>query len=314
MSDKKLTICVSGIFYPITMMGYFIRALQRREDVELITVGPYTEDWIPWNYGMKINRKYVHLPTIPLPQMMIGQRPSFSLIKGKVPNDIDLWLQIDAGWSFSDRPNAKVVAQIQTDPHVLKHQYIRYKQFNDIVFCMQTPYMETGEKFLPYAYDPTVHFPVEMKTDSYADLEYDSCLIGLLYDHRKSLINSLSQRGHNVYYNIGEVYDEYRERYGRSKTALNWSSLNDLPARVWEAFAMGVPLVTNRNMPDLHTFFVENDHYLGFDTVSEGVEKVEWVLNNLDKAFEMAEAALRKVAPNTYDARVTEILTTAKLI
>jgi len=309
-----LKIAVSGIHYPLSMMTWFIRALQRREDVELITVGPYTEDWIPWNYGMRISRKYIHCPTIPLPQMMIGQRPSFNIIKGKVPEDIDLWLQIDAGWSFSDRPNAKVVAQIQTDSHVLRGQYSRYKQFNDISFCMQTPYMEAGEKFLPYAYDPTVHYPVNVGDSGYAGLEYDACLIGLLYDHRKSLINSLSQKGMNVYYNIGEVFDEYRERYGRSKVALNWSSMQDLPARVWEAFAMGVPLVTNRNMPDLHTFFVENDHFLGFDTVSEGVEKVEWVLNNLDKAFEMAEAARRKVEPHTWDNRITEILTTVKLI
>ena len=31
-----------------------------------------------------------------------------------------------------------------------------------------------------------------------------------------------------------------RQKYNESKIALSWSSLEDLPARVWEAFGMGL--------------------------------------------------------------------------
>jgi len=71
--------------------------------------------------------------------------------------------------------------------------------------------------------------------------------------------------------------------------------------------------VTNR-VPDLPTFFVENEHYLGFDTVEEGVAKADWALKNWDEAKKIAEAGHRKVNGNSWDKRVQQLLEMVKLI
>lgn len=76
---------------------------------------------------------------------------------------------------------------------------------------------------------------------------------------------------------------------------------------------MNIPLITNR-VPDLPTFFAENEHYLAFSDVRDGVEKIEYAINNYDKALEMAHAACRKVRPHTWDARMQQVLETIKVI
>ena len=304
---RNLKVGLSALHYPLTMARYFWDALDRRGDCEVYAVGPFFDDWIPWNYSMKLPQKYVKVPYFTLPQSVAVTKPSYSLIEMNMPKDLDLFLVIDAGWHFSTRPTADVVALIETDPHVLKGNYQLPKSYSDVVFTMQTPYIEAGEQYLPYAYDPTIHYP-EPETEKI----YDACLIGLHYPQRDALVTGLRNKGYNVHYSIGEIYDDYRHIYNQSKIALSWSTLLDMPARVWEAFGMGNLLVTNR-VPDLPTFFTENDHYLGFSTVEEGISKVEWALANWDEAQKIADAGHRKVNGNTYDARVRQILETCKL-
>ncbi len=89
---NEIKIVVSGLFFPITMMGYFIRALERRNDVELITAGPYTGTWIPWDGGMYIPSKHVYMPTIPLPAAAAQIKPSPpTYIESQLPWKPDLW-------------------------------------------------------------------------------------------------------------------------------------------------------------------------------------------------------------------------------
>ena len=133
---------------------------------------------------------------------------------------------------------------------------------------MQKVYSTYDEIYLPYAYDPTVHYPMPEVIK-----EYDACLIGLQYDKRMGLISGL--RSHNLRINsgIGLVFDEYRMAYNQSKVALSWSSLLDIPARVFEGMAMGLPLVANR-LPDMPLFFEEGVDYLGFDNEQEAIKQV----------------------------------------
>lgn len=306
---NKINVVITYLAYPCTMAQYFINAFERRNDVELFTVGPYFGNWIPWKFGMELPQKYVKPPSLPLPKETARHIIHPQMIQGQLPKDIDLFLQIDAGWHVSSRPEAKIVALVETDPHVLSGNYQLPKSYSDYVFCMQTPYIQEGEIYLPYAVDQYWFYPEDLKQ------EYDVCLIGLNYDHRTRLVNALRGLGHKVYYDIGKVYDEYRTLYNQSKVAISWSSLQDMPVRVWEAFGMARPLVTNR-MPDLSTFFVEDEHYLGFDDVIEGIEKVEYLLNNPEKADEIRLAAYRKLihGNHTFDSRVQQILETVRLI
>jgi len=303
---NKKRIVISGLIFPVTMLHFFWRAFERREDVDLRVVGPFSNDWIPWKGGIRLPMRYVKYPHIPLPQNLsgsVGMSPAF--IQGQLPWEPDLWIQIDAGW-WLQKPKATVVAHIATDPHVLN--YDRQRKECDVFFNMQTPYMKPGDRYLPYAYDKEIHYPI------LADKVYNAALVGLQYETRTKLVNRLRQGGLSVYYETGIVYDEYREIYNQSDVALSWSSLLDMPARVWEAFAMSVPLVTNR-VPDLSNWFVEKDHFLGFNDVDEAERQVRTLLNDPEYAAEMSENVYRKVtAAHSYDHRVNEILSVCKII
>lgn len=305
-----IKVAISGLIYPVTMMRYFWDALERHEQVEVFSIGPFFGNWIPWNGGMNLSPLYTKTPTVPLPRSMAEHHIHPGMVAGMVPDDIDLWLQVDAGWHFSKRPPAKIVAHIQTDPHVLKETYKVPRDYSDLNFCMQTPYMESGEIWLPYATDPFKFYPV----DTDGPKEYDACLIGLHYPQRDQLIKNLLLNGKKVYYGLGDVYDEYRALYGNSRVALSWSSMLDTPVRVFEAMGMKVPLVAN-DTPDIQLLFQDREDYLGFTNVEEAVLCVNDFLSNPDIAHRYAESAYQKVKEkHTWDHRIQFILETARLV
>ena len=299
---NKIKVVVSGIHYPVTMMEYFIWALKRRDDVELFTTGPFTGDWIPWEHGMTLSQEYVNTPNLPLPQQYIQQPglPS-SVIEARLPWKADLWLQIDAGWWLKN-PKAGVVAHIATDPHVLNYDFQR-KQ-SDYFFNMQSGYMKEGDIYLPYAYDPTIHKPLDLEK------KYDGCLIGLHYPSRDELVQALRGAGYNIKYDMGIVHDEYNYVYNQSRVALNVSSLADLNARTFEAMGMRIPLLTNR-IPALDDFFVEGEHYLGFGNLEEVIEKFMLLIHDPPFADYIADTAYALVSKeHTWDHRIQTILDT----
>ena len=304
---SKLKVAISYLVYPLTMAGYFVRAFERRDDVELWTVGPYTGAYIPWMHGMFLPSRYVKAPNCPLPSSLANAHPPFASVRKDMPWTPDLFLMIDAGWHFVDRPDGDVVARIQTDPHVLKDFYKYNRALIDYEFCMQSPYMEEGEYYLPYGYDPTIFYPMDLEK------EFDACLIGLQYPQRTAWVDRLRARNLKVHYSTGAIYDENREIYNKSKLALSWSTLIDLPARVWEGLAMKLPVVTNR-VPDLNKFFKEGEHYAGFSTVEEAEKQCLLLLADDEKRDKMAEAGYNAVLPHTWDARVQTILETCGLV
>jgi spore maturation protein CgeB len=255
---------------------------------------------------MNLPQKYVEQPEIALSQSMASMHMHPEMLRDRLPKDIDLWIQIDAGWHFSVRPPAKCSILIETDPHVLKRWYDLPKSYSDFTFCMQSNYMEKDEIYLPYAHDPTVHYPEQREK------EYDVCLVGLLYPQRAALIDKLRADGLSVFYDIGLIFDEYREVYNKSRIALSWSTLDDLPARVWEGMAMGNLVVTNR-VPDLKHFFVENMDYLGFDTIEEGEQQILNAMMDEELCRSISKNGCKTVQPETYDKRIQTILETVGL-
>lgn len=306
---KKLKIGLSALHYPVTMARMFWDALEHRDDCEVYSVGPYFDNWIPWANGITLPRKYVKSLYLPLPREAAQCHMPYEMVANEMPDDLDAFICVDAGWHFSTRPHAKVVALIKTDPHAIsENDYAVPANYSDYVFTMQTPYQKPGEFYLPYAVDNHWFYPEEQ------EMKYDACLIGLHYEHRTKLVNALRAKGLNVYYDIGVVYDEYRRVYNSSRVALSWSSLQDLPVRVFEALGMERLLVTNR-VPDLKNFFSENDHYLGFDAIDEAVEKVEWALANRVEADTIRQAGYRKVmSGHTFNHRINQLLEQMKLI
>lgn len=298
-------IALSTIFYPVSISRYFEAALQHRPDVELVTIGPFTDSWIPWGAsGMNLPEKYALPPTIPLSKNLWSVRsmnPDF-LFKDDRLKDIDVWIQCDSNFYFQGRVPGEINVHIAVDPHVL--DYSQQRVFADYFFNMQKFYSKPGDIYLPYCASKYHHYPMDVEK------EYDVCLVGLQYAQRNELMAALRREGLKVFYTLGLGPDEYREAYNKSRVAVSWSSMQDLIARVFEAGAMDLPLVCNR-VPDLPLHFDHGTDHWSFETVGEAVEYVKWYLEHPYEAGVMADLLNKKVMANhTYTHRIQQIFDT----
>lgn len=293
----KKTVVLSQIFYPLSIGRYFEAALKRRSDVDLITVGPYTGNMIPWNNWMALPQKYAIAPMITLP---IGSPfVPISFVESQLTKKADLWLQIDAGFHLESRPQNGKNVIVATDPHVLN--YDKQRTFADTFYCMQACYAKPGDEYLPYAYDPIWHAPEEQER------LFDVCLLGLHYPQRNTLVDQLRLNGVKVYYDLGPCFDEARAIYNQAPLAINWSSKNDLTARVFELLGMRRLAVVN-NVPDLPRFFRDGKDLVTFTSLEEAIEKILHYLANEDQLEAIARQGHETVRPHTWDARIEQIL------
>ncbi len=307
MSEKK-KILLAWKSYPFTMCSYFKRALERRNDIELFTVGEFFGQWIPWSGGQEIPMKYLNQVDLPLPRGT--ERPSWKSIENQLPWKPDLVLNVDSMFHFSTKPDVPY-AVVLTDPHVLTPWYESVRPLADWVFNMQYSYLQPKDILLPYAFDKDAHQP-----DSSVAKEYDAVLVGLHYPNRNEWVSRLRSKGIKVNYRLGDIYDEYREENNKAWIGLNWSSLNDVTARVFEIMAMRLVPVLNR-LPGLdYMGFEEGRHYLGFSSMEEAVAQVEWAMGNRPFAQQIADQAYQFVNERgmTWDNRVKQILETCGLL
>lgn len=312
VSSKIKVLCLS-IHYPLSMSRYFEKALRHRYDVDLITVGPYTGNWIPWMGGMTVLEKYALPPDISLDfPPNIGQ-VNYDLVKAKLKEMFpmgwvpDIVLTIDAGIHFKYKPREGLVVHIATDPHALPYAYQR--TISDKFFNMQACYSQKGDIYLPYAYSRYDHYP-ETHTDENGieqPKDVDAVLIGMPYPQRIQWVNELRKQGVSVIFENGPIFDEARALYNRGKMGLNWSSLLDTNARFFELPAMGLCAVMN-NVPDAPYFMERDVDYLGFSNTTEAIEKTLWAKNNPKEAKEIADKGYSKISSHTYDKRIESLL------
>lgn len=332
----KKKILLLALHYPLTISKYFERAFSRRDDVELVTVGPYSGQYIPWGGGQTLPAKYAIPPIINIGDF--GHNLPYELVEARLDGFIpDLVLNIDAGIHWTAKPKVNCpVAHVATDPHVLQAHYELPRSYSDKFFNMQKFYSKPGDVYLPYAFDPTVHYPLDGNQhffnlpDRYIDnqhvdgavgvyttkeKDYDAVLVGMAYPNRVEWVNRLRAEGIFVAFENGPIFDEYRELANSATIGLNWSSLDDMVARVFEIMAMGLVPVINR-VPDLKEFFIEDVHYLGFSGMDEAIAKVKWAKENPSNAAVIAENAKKLVWDNnhTYDSRCQTIMQECGLI
>jgi hypothetical protein len=305
MGTRKIRVAFSYIAYPVAMARYMVEALERRDDVELWVTGPFTGRQIPWMGGMFLPQSYVKEPDLPLP-FSTPPQIIYQFAEGKAPWRPDVWIEGNAGLHTIGRPSCKYVV-IGTDPHVL--DYTKLRKEADIFYSMQGPYMQPGDKWLPYGYDPIHHRATE---NSWDERKYDVALVGLPYPERKSFMDELASRGYSVYLENGPAYDDAHAIYNDSRLGLNLSSREDTTARVFELMAMRVTPVLNY-VPDLIHMF-GRDCYAGFDTAEEGIALCVELLDDPMRAQELAHDAREAVEEHTWDARMEQVLKDAKVL
>lgn len=315
-----LKVLLLYVAYPLAMGTYFRRALERRTDVDLKVAGVYTGSWIPWMGGMELPQKYAKPIDIPLPFPPNIEEVNYDLVKAQLSDwKPDIIINVDAGLHWKYKPSEGYVTTVATDPHVL--DYSTPRSYSDKFFNMQKCYSKSGDVYLPYAYDPTVHYPMEGGTirrpfdensqfvgDRFIRKDTDAVLGGMPYENRVQWVNELRRRGVSVLFENGPVFDEYREMNNRARIGLNWSSMDDLNARAFELPAMGLAPVMNY-VPDIDNFMAADYHYLEFSTLSDAVEKVLWLKEHPTECQELAQRAYENIQGQTYDARIQTIFT-----
>lgn len=257
---------------------------------------------------MHLKSEYAKSPNLQLPQNVLSAKVPIAMIESQLPWEPDLWVQVDAGFHLMGKPKHGKNFIVGTDPHCL--DYSEARQWADLFLCMQTPYMKSGDEWLPYAYDPTCHFSDPTPVEKLCDAGF----VGAPYDNRMALVKAIDAAGMTVLVTgYGPAYEEARQYYQKMRVGLNWSSLQDTTARVFEIMAMQMCLVTNRT-PDLEKIgFVEGRDYLGFDDVDEAVRQVQYALSSDPPVRDrIALGGYNAVRPHTWDARVERILALAK--
>jgi hypothetical protein len=317
-SKHKIKILCLSIWYPLSMSRYFEDALKCNPNVDLLTCGIYTGAFIPWMGGMELPMKYAKPIDIPLPFRPDIGKVDYDLVRANLPAGWipDIVLCIDAGISWKHKPNQGKVIHVATDPHALNYDHQR--TLSDLFFNMQYSYMKDDDIYLPYAYNPRVHYPLESKVEHasagvvghYYIKDTDAVLIGMPYEHRVQWVEALRVKGVSVIFENGPVFDEYRELNNRARIGLNWSSLNDLNARAYELPAMKLAPVMNK-VSDLERSGIE---CASFTTLPEAVENVLYLKENDKARIELAEAAYKSVLGETYDSRLEVILKMAGFI
>lgn len=304
-----MKVVLSGIYYPVAILRYFEAALKRRPDVELFTIGPYTNRSIPWNNGMQLPANYGGVPDYPMPDNLIGDSGvSYDFLQNSIPFDRpDIWIHVDAGLKFNGHPRAEKFVIVGTDPHVLNYDAQRAQA--DMFYCMQHHYMKDGDFYLPYAYDPVWHSPPDSENFiPFSEREIEAALVGIHYPTRNSLMTELQARGVSVLYDLGPAYDDLKHIYNNSAIGLNWSSLQDLTARVFELTALGNLVICN-DVPDLKKFFVPGVDVVTFANLPEAVEKTLYYVNNWREAETIAESGYNRVTRggHSWDDRIEQI-------
>ena len=311
-NKTKIKVLLLYLAFPLAMGTYFRRALERRVDIDLKVAGVYTGSFIPWMGGMELPRKYAIPIDIPLPFRPDIGEVNYDLVKAQLGDwKPDIIINVDAGLHWKYKPSEGYVVTVATDPHVLDYSIPR--SYSDKFFNMQKCYSKSGDVYLPYAYDPTVHYKMDDVVSSTTDprgyketKDTDAVLGGMTYENRVQWVNELRKRGVSVLFENGPVFDEYREMNNRARIGLNWSSMDDLNARAFELPAMGLAPVMN-HVPDIDNFMAADYHYLEFSTLPEAVEKVLWLKGHPTECQELAQRAYENIQGQTYDARIQQI-------
>lgn len=185
----------------------------------------------------------------------------------------------------------------------------------DLVFTAQREFVPllhaTGSarvEWLPLACDPAAHHPVE------AAATHDVAFVGGLslpvHAQRVSLLRLIA-RHMDLTAKEGLFGDAMCTHFATGKLAFNHAAVQDVNMRIFEALAMGRPLLTNRDSAPngLLDLFEEDRHLVVYDGGKDLVEKALALVADEPRRGQIAEEGRRHVlSAHTYLHRVDTLL------
>lgn len=289
-------LIVTGRHYPISIMLYFKKALQKLGH-NVWSVGTYS-DTIPW----AAHKDYSHM--LDIPDLIVGGDQTFTCpietVLEECPFTPDAILSFDSFFHCTDvKKSGYRNAYVMVDPHAAESFYLKGAEHYDIHFCMQDFYKgrytvdADGTNrpvwHLPFAADQERHF---WTGGDFSRRPYDVCILsGLIYPNRGLALDAMRYEGLNVYHDSAVFFDEASRVYGDAVIAFNWSSAEDLCARFWEGLSMRNLVLTNR-VDDLKCFpdLQEDVHYVAYSSLEECVDKAMYYSSRREEAWQIASA------------------------
>ena len=307
----RLRVCVLGHANPFAWYPFYVAAF--RESCEVITVGPNPSAATLESWGKS------HLAHMLAPNDIEADLGALDSLYEVLPEGWrpHLVVAISGGGIplFTQTANLgcpTVYLSIDTWQCLMDYsEAIHY----DLVFAAQRSYIPhlraTGSRhvyWLPLACDPKVHHPVDMQP-SY-DISFAGAASLPVHQERARFLTHLSWH-FSVLAREGVHGDELCRVVSSGRLTFNQSAVQDVNMRVFEALAMGRPLLTNRasEANGLLELFEEGKHLIVYDSEKDLIEKVRHYLSDEPARDALARQGREEVLQrHTYAHRVQELL------
>jgi hypothetical protein len=129
------------------------------------------------------------------------------------------------------------------------------------------------------------------------------------YPERGLLLKAISEAHSKIF--VGQATPKKMfEIYEKSKLVFNYSPMNDLNMRFFEAIGSGAVLITNPIVDNgVEDLFEKNTDFLEYSTIEELTSTLEQLLSESDTIHTISSNGLKKVLENhTYHHRAEAIL------
>jgi glycosyltransferase involved in cell wall biosynthesis len=335
-----MKVLLSGASNEYSLGKYFIRSFKK---LDINDIQIFDDEKYYWEDLKLIKNRYTHK----LFWKIFAKRISKKLLVNLYQNRYDL-IFIIKGWFYHPevikkikilQPQAKVICFNPDNPfntwhHGASNDWIRGSiPYYDVYFIwgkflIDKLYRAGANKveYLPFFYDPEVHYPVEVKDEN--ERKYygsDVAFIGTYDEEREWWLNHLKDYDLKIWGNdwwkankdlqkkwmkkpaYGE---EFRKICNSTKIVLNIIRKQNIPShnmRTFEAPACKAFVLSTRT-DEVKEFFEEDKEVACFSTPEELKEKIDFYLKNDDLRKQIAENGYQKVKIHTPIERVKKIL------
>lgn len=310
-----MRICILTQADTLAWTQHYVDAF--RERAEVITVGPGLTPEEPERWGIE------------------------EFAENLVPNDIDVALTNDldlrtvlpADWEpdlLVGISKGGVALRTLPDTVICPSVYLSIDtwqspgdyvdaQCYDFTFAAQRSFVDrlkaagaSNVHWLPLGCNPAAHFSTDITPD--LDIAFVGNIILPVHELRHELLKRLQESFSSIAVTCA-FGDEVCGIIARGKLAFNHSAVFDVNMRIFEAMAMGRPVLTNRDAErnGLLDLFEDGKHLIVYDNADDIVEKAGYYLDHADEREAIARTGYETVlAEHTYLHRVDTILETVR--
>ncbi len=312
-ATHTVRICILTQADTLAWTQHYVDAFRQR--AEVITVGPglAPDELGNWGVDQYADRLVPNDVDIPL------------------TNDLDLRIVLPDGWDpdlIVGISKGGVALRTLPDTVICPSVYLSIDtwqspgdyvdaQCYDFTFAAQRTFVErlraagaANVEWLPLACNPATHFPADATPN--LDIAFVGNIILPVHQQRHELLKRLQEKFTSIA--VTRAFgDEVCAIMARGRIAFNHCAVFDVNMRVFEAMAMGRPVLTNRDSErnGLLDLFEDDKHLIVYDNEHDIVERVEYYLDHPNEREAIARAGYDHVtAHHTYLHRVDTILET----